>query len=618
MISSLRRGLSENLNPAMESLLEGGLSRKYRWLAVLWLVGLYVLGIVGFGLFFDWGNFSMEYHDWAMITGPRLQFLRTVIREGQLPLHISDAETFHSATVRYLAVPDAVISPQYLLLYKLPLPLFSLVNTWLLYTLGFAGLLVLLRKLRLSPASFTVLFLLFNFNGHILAHFSVGHMNWGGYFLFPWFAWLVFRLLEGDRSWLWTALTSLLLFITWLQGSYHQYLWLLILLAGIGIFVPRTFWMVTRTGLVAFLVCAFRLLPCILLYQIYKQGFFNGYPSLFSIWDNLVNITEPVGTPFYVNTMLGTAPGEWELTAFVGLLGALFLVYFGIYRGLLHREAPYRALLVPLGIILLLSLGPVYQILLNSPIPLLQGERVSARMFSLVLAFGLILGAERSQRWLDSSPQKSLSLGGSLLGLAIIGVELWQNARIWWVNNRDPNFWIYFDRFKWYVKNDYSDTIYLWLVFGGLAISIISILVLVGLSWRENRAAQPLIKKVLIVLLHAFTGWGISGAILVIGWKITSLSSALIMHAILAPILYGIIAWGYFSRFAFTKPLPTALIFLGTVFLMDTGIMGLFVENGFTIFVRSWSTWIAFAMIFAVTYQVGITIIRRKKFVEPA
>ncbi len=490
MVSNFRKRFHINLRPALETLLDANITRQYRGLAIAWLVGLYIIGIIGFGLFFNWGNFDFLYQDWALITAPRLQFLRTAIREGQLPLHISDSETLHLATTRYLAVADVFISPQFLMLWKLPLPLFCLVDVWLLYSVGFAGLLVLRRKLRYSLVIFTALFLMFNFTGSLLGHFSAGHFNWTGYFFLPWIVWLIFRLLEGDHSWLWTTLVAIVLFSIWLQGDYHQFLYLLILLAGIGVFVPRTFWTVVRTGLATVMVCAFRILPCILAFDKYKQTFVNGYPSLLSIWDNLVNVPDPVSTPFYVNGNLGVALGEWELTVFIGLLGGLFLVYFGFYRGLLHRDAPYKALLAPLGILLLFSLGPVFTLVQKLPIPLVQGERATSRFFCIVLVFGLILGAERLQRWLEDGTQKPITLAASLLGLGLISFDLWQDARIWQITNRGKDFWIYFDRFKWYVKNDYADKIYIWFVFIGLAITLVSLVILGILSWKEHRRNQ--------------------------------------------------------------------------------------------------------------------------------
>ena len=487
MISKIKGVFGEKVSPALEALLESNVLPKYRILVIFWLVGLYLLGSVGFAFFFNWGNYDMQYSDWANITGPRLQFLTSSLRGGQLPLQISDSMTFQWVTYRYLAVADAFIPPQYVLLYWLPISTFVLVDVWLLYSLGFIGLLFLRRKLRLSLVSFTALFLLFNFNGHILAHYSVGHATWGGYFLFPWYAWLIFRLLEGDHSWLWTTLMSVLLFIIWLQGSFHLFLYLLILLGLIGVFIPRHFWTMIKTGLITFLVCAFRLLPCILTFQQFKLSFINGFPSLWSIWDNLVNLPDWQASPFFLHQMLGLPLGEWELTYFIGLVGALFLIIFGFYRGLFHRESPYRALLAPLGIMLLLSLGFVFNAVQALPIPLIQGERATSRIFSVVLVFGLILAAERFQRWLDTSPQKMLSLTSGLLGLAFIAFDLWQDFRIWQVTNRDPTAWLKFDPLKWYVKNNLSDMRYIGLVFGGLAISLLTILILGGISLEEHR-----------------------------------------------------------------------------------------------------------------------------------
>jgi hypothetical protein len=306
----MRSKLNEYLKGALASLLQANPSKAYRWLAVVCLAVLFLIGIAWFGSFFEWGNHTLEYFDWADISGPRFQFLRTALRAGEFPLHISDPSTLHGATLRYLAVPDAFISPQYLLLYRLSIQRFNLVNVWLLYALGFAGMLVLRSRLRLSVISFAVIFFMFNFNGHLLAHYSVGHATWGGYFLFPWFVWLVLRLLDGDRSWGLTFGISALLFVIWLQGSFHQYVWLLMFLAGLGIFVPRTFWMVLRTGAFTLLASAFRILPSILLLGKYSASFDSGYPTLFSVWDSLVKVTDPMNSTYFIKGIVDNGVGS--------------------------------------------------------------------------------------------------------------------------------------------------------------------------------------------------------------------------------------------------------------------------------------------------------------------
>ena len=475
---------------ALAALVQAEVPRVYRWVSVAGLVLLYALGIFWFGSFFEWGDHTLEYHDWADITAPRFQFLKTAMRAWQFPLHISDPSTMHGFTVRYLAVSDAFISPQYVLLLRLSIQRFNLVNVWLLYTLGFLGLLVLRRRLRLSLVSFAALFFMFNFNGHLLAHYSVGHATWGGYFLFPWVIWLTLRLLDGERSWALTLGYAGTLLAIWLQGSFHQYVWLLMLLAAIGIFIPRTFWMAARLGIFALLAGAFRLLPSIMLYGKFSAGFESGYPSLFALWDSLVRVTDPLNSSYFPKGIVENGVGSWETAAFIGLLGGVFLLYFGVYRGLLQREGPYRALLLPLGLVLLFCLGTLMGELRQLPIPIIQGERVSARMFSVVLVFGLALAAERFQHALDGAPDWRAALAGSLLGLGITAVDLWGDLNVWRISNGSQLFWRVFEDNKWFVQNNYTDTLYLWLVFGGLALSALTLLALGGLAWREAQRAR--------------------------------------------------------------------------------------------------------------------------------
>ena len=83
----------------------------------------------------------------------------------------------------------------------MPVQAFVLVDVWIFFSAGFAGLLLIRRHFNWSLVAFSGVFLLFLFNGHILAHYSVGHFTWGPYFLFPLVALLVFRFLDGDDSW---------------------------------------------------------------------------------------------------------------------------------------------------------------------------------------------------------------------------------------------------------------------------------------------------------------------------------------------------------------------------------------------------------------------------------
>jgi hypothetical protein len=114
-----------------------------------------------------------------------------------------------------------------------------------------------------------------------------------------------------------------------------------------------------------------------------------------------------------------------------------------------------------------------------------------------------------------------------------------------------------------------------------------------------------MLKKGLVLLIFGLIGWGLCGAIIGIGSSITSMENTLIMHAVGAPIIFGVLSWIYFSKFHYTSPLQTAFIFLGIVLGMDGGVVAPFIEKSFGMFTSVLGTWIPFALIFSATYLVG-------------
>jgi hypothetical protein len=462
-----------------------------RALAWGWIALIYFAGIYWYGLFFDWGRDMPLYQDWADVNVPRLTFLRSALQNGEFPLHISDSSVMHGAIVRYLTIPDTFISPQLLLLARFSVLRFNFINVVLLYTAGMAGLLALRARLRLSLFAFTSAALLFFFNGNILAHYGVGHLTWGGYFLFPWFIALMLRFLAGERSWRWTFWLALLLFSIWLQGSFHQYVWLLLFLGICALTIRGAFWPLLRAICCALLLSAFRILPSLLLQGNYNAQFNNGFPGLSSVFAALVfpgNQAALYPVPLTFHTA-----GGWEFSASIGLGAALAVLYFGVYRGLLAPSSPYRPFALPLAGLLLLSLNEVFALIRLAPVPLVQGERVVTRILSLVLAFLIIFAAERFQRWRDgfslASANSRVAVGGLFFFLITAG-EAWLNIRAWRVATlRNLFLPVNFYASKWYVANNYGDTLYLWLVFGGLAVSILIFFALAYLAFRPSRSS---------------------------------------------------------------------------------------------------------------------------------
>jgi len=111
--------------------------------------------------------------------------------------------------------------------------------------------------------------------------------------------------------------------------------------------------------------------------------------------------------------------------------------------------------------------------------------------------------------------------------------------------------------------------------------------------------------KIFIVTIHALLGWVLCGATIGVGREIMSMQLTLIIHAIGAPIFFGIISWLYFRKYAFTSPLVTGIIFLGFVMVMDFFVVALLIEKSLEMFRSPLGTWIPFALIFMSTFSVG-------------
>ena len=120
-------------------------------------------------------------------------------------------------------------------------------------------------------------------------------------------------------------------------------------------------------------------------------------------------------------------------------------------------------------------------------------------------------------------------------------------------------------------------------------------------------------EKTLTIIIHAFVGWALCTASMVIGMATMSLESALIVHAIGAPIFFTIISRVYFGKYNYTSPLRTALIFVSFVIIVDFFLVALIINKSLDMFASLLGTWIPFALIFTSTYVTGLLTLRGKK-----
>jgi len=95
-----------------------------------------------------------------------------------------------------------------------------------------------------------------------------------------------------------------------------------------------------------------------------------------------------------------------------------------------------------------------------------------------------------------------------------------------------------------------------------------------------------------------------------VGLRVTTLETALIVHALAAPLIFGALSLVYFRRLGSWSPLRTAATFLGVVIIMDVFVVALFVERSFEMFESVLGTWLPLLLIFVSTWWTGSAVRR--------
>jgi len=122
---------------------------------------------------------------------------------------------------------------------------------------------------------------------------------------------------------------------------------------------------------------------------------------------------------------------------------------------------------------------------------------------------------------------------------------------------------------------------------------------------NENMNSLNL-KKIIIVLIHAFIVWALCGGTMAIGRSVTTIELTLIIHAIGAPVFAFIVSTVYYKKFNYTSSFWTAFIFLLFIIAMDAGLVAPVFEKSYEMFKSILGTWIPLSLIFLSTYITGL------------
>lgn len=469
------------------------------WMFRLWQVFLYLGGVYLWAKFFDMAGKPPNFHDWYQVSIPRIDFIRQALVAGQWPLHAADDYLLYNVTDRFLAIPDVITTPQMVLLLFVSIPTFILLDVLIHYSIAFFSLMYLRSKYNLSVLVTTVVFLVFNFSGHILSHYSVGHFTWAGYFLFPLFFVLVFELMEKPPQWAWIAKMAFLLFYMVLAGSLHHYVWLLIFLGVLVLVRWRQAPQIIAAAFFSGTLAAIRLLPAGLeAANIEKKGAFNyvlGYPSIMELMQAMASLKRPHPVEQILFFQTDTVNSfYWEFNYYIGILGLTF-VLFGLILWIRDRQPLYWQLLIPTLVIFALSMGSTYRILRMTSLPLLLSERVTSRMVSVAITFFIIIAAIYVQKWLNQrqfSPFQRVLMYASVI---LIGIEIFTSLKLWRISESA----VYFGSLT--VENYYSslanyhDPQYELILTIGLILTLCTAIFLLYQCARERQQKQPPLSK---------------------------------------------------------------------------------------------------------------------------
>jgi hypothetical protein len=352
--------------------------------------------------------------------------LQQAVTDGRVPYYVSKSI---QETRKFLANPEVPWSPDLLLLRFCGIEVFLALKVLLWYTAGFAGLVLIRRRYALSLLPFTFLFLLFAFNGHIVAHLAIGHSMWTGYFLLPFvFVYLVDLLEDGARAA--PVKLALVLFLMLLQGALHVFVWCFLLLLLAAAFRPRAWKPALLMLAWTAALCACRLVPAaIVLFGKTEALFISGYPSAADLAAALVWI-RPITYPRQ-GGLFGTL-SWWEYDAYLGVVGLAWLLWFGVALRFKAPEARRFAVLEgPLAVLAVLSLDDLYAAINGLGVPLLSGERVSSRLLIVPIVFLMPAAATRMQRVLETSPRPRRLSALAVVAVVLIAAGLAAHSYAW-------------------------------------------------------------------------------------------------------------------------------------------------------------------------------------------
>lgn len=391
----------------------------------------YLMGVFHWAWLINYGRIDVKYFDWDMFFSC-YQVIKKALAENAIPYFMPYS---FKGTNQFLAFPSTDLFPTIFLLKFLSVEEFFLFQMIFVYSLGFVGCLWLKKTYQWSLFTFVFFFLIFNFNGHVVSHISIGHWPWISYFVLSFFLVWVFKLVEGDVSIRHATRLGWVFFAVLLFGGLHTFVWCLIFLLLLCLCQKR-FWKSVAIGVGLSLVFSVhRLLPATITYFGYTNEFVSGFPSVSIFWQSLTSV-EGQENMLTLGWADGAAPW-WEVDHYVGIVGLAAMAYFGIFLRLTKKSEwgidDYRVLNVPMLVLTILSFGSLFKLFTLIPIPFISVERVSARFLIVPMLVLLVISCIWMQQMFNRLSARWSIMLGFLACVLVQGFLFIEHSAIWQV-----------------------------------------------------------------------------------------------------------------------------------------------------------------------------------------
>lgn len=109
-------------------------------------------------------------------------------------------------------------------------------------------------------------------------------------------------------------------------------------------------------------------------------------------------------------------------------------------------------------------------------------------------------------------------------------------------------------------------------------------------------------KRTALLLGYALTGWAVCGATVAIGRRLMSMDATLLVHAVVAGLAFGLLAWHYVRRYPDAAALRVSVTMLSVVIGLDVLIVAPFLERSYAMFRSVLGTWVPFTLILTASY----------------